>query len=51
MNLGEWVWAELFTAAAAWLTVVFLLLARVPKPPSLLDSSLDDEEAGNGELE
>ena len=31
-------WAEVLTAAVAWLTVVCLLLTRVPKPPSLLDS-------------
>ncbi len=32
---------EVLTVAVAWLTVVCLLLARLPKPPSLLDSSLD----------
>lgn len=31
-------WAEVLTAAFAWLTVVCLLLTRVPKPPSLLDA-------------
>ncbi|GAA3272539.1 hypothetical protein AAU01_38160 [Paenarthrobacter aurescens] len=34
-------WAEVLTVAVAWLTVVCLLLARVPKPPSLLDSPQD----------
>ncbi len=51
MDLGEWVWAEVLTAAVAWLTVVCLLLARVPKPPSLLDSSLDTGELDTGELD
>lgn len=41
MELGASVWAEVMTVGVAWLTVVCLLLARVPKPPSLLDSSLD----------
>ncbi|MCM0617441.1 hypothetical protein HAV21_06760 [Paenarthrobacter sp. MSM-2-10-13] len=41
MELGASVWAEVLTVAVAWLTVVCLLLARVPKPPSLLDTSLD----------
>jgi len=51
MDLGEWVWAEVLTAAVAWLTVVCLLLARVPKPPSLLDSSLDTGELDTGQLD
>ncbi|MFC8039676.1 hypothetical protein ACFUOZ_10010 [Paenarthrobacter sp. NPDC057355] len=38
MNVEASVWAEVLTAAVAWLTVVFLLLTRVPKPPSLLDA-------------
>lgn len=41
MELGASVWAEVLTVAVAWLTVVCLLLARVPKPPSLLDSPLE----------
>ncbi|MGA8788452.1 MAG: hypothetical protein WB535_05835, partial [Paenarthrobacter sp.] len=41
MELGASVWAEVLTVAVAWLTVVCLLLARVPKPPGLLDSPLD----------
>ncbi|MEV4953254.1 hypothetical protein [Paenarthrobacter nitroguajacolicus] len=41
MELGASVWAEVLTVAVAWLTVVCLILARVPKPPSLLDSSLE----------
>ncbi|MFJ6537356.1 hypothetical protein ACIQH5_14135 [Paenarthrobacter sp. NPDC091711] len=41
MELGASVWMEVLTVAVAWLTVVCLLLVRVPKPPSLLDSSLD----------
>lgn len=32
---------EVFTVAFAWLTVVCLLIARVPKPPSLLEEPLD----------
>ena len=41
MELGASVWVEVLTVAVAWLTVVCLLLVRVPKPPSLLDSSPD----------
>lgn len=41
MELGASVWAEVLTVAVAWLTVVCLILARVPKPPSLLDSPLE----------
>ncbi|WP_175538772.1 hypothetical protein [Arthrobacter sp. cf158] len=41
MELGELVWAEVLTVVAAWLTVVCLLVARVPKPPSLLDPPLE----------
>ncbi|NQD90668.1 hypothetical protein HP499_23075 [Paenarthrobacter sp. CM16] len=41
MDLGETVWAEVLTVAVAWLTVVCLMLARVPKPPGLLDPPLD----------
>ncbi|WP_197412887.1 hypothetical protein [Arthrobacter sp. EpRS71] len=41
MELGASVWMEVLTVAVAWLTVVCLLLARVPKPPSLLDTPLD----------
>ncbi|MGO4245976.1 hypothetical protein AB4Y87_02085 [Paenarthrobacter sp. RAF54_2] len=37
------VWVEVFTVAFAWLTVVCLLIARVPKPPSLLEEPLEDE--------
>ena len=49
MNLGASVWAEVLTAAVAWLTVVCLLLARVPKPPSLLDPPLDADQPENSE--
>ncbi|MDI2034342.1 hypothetical protein PJL15_01457 [Paenarthrobacter nitroguajacolicus] len=42
-------WAEVLTAAVAWLTVVCLLLARVPKPPGLLDSPLDMEQTEDSE--
>ncbi|MET4619164.1 hypothetical protein ABIE18_000587 [Arthrobacter sp. 2762] len=40
------VWVEVFTVAFAWLTVVCLLIARVPKPPSLLEEPLEDEPPG-----
>ncbi|BCW43168.1 hypothetical protein [Arthrobacter sp. StoSoilB5] len=41
------VWVEVFTVAFAWLTVVCQLIARVPKPPSLLEEPLEDEHPGN----
>ncbi|MGJ3190441.1 hypothetical protein FQP90_15560 [Paenarthrobacter nitroguajacolicus] len=49
MELGELVWAEVLTVAVAWLTVVCLLLARVPKPPSILDSPLDMDQPDESE--
>ncbi|WP_281450520.1 hypothetical protein [Paenarthrobacter nitroguajacolicus] len=49
MDIGASVWAEVLTAAVAWLTVVCLLLARVPKPPGLLDSPLDMEQTEDSE--
>lgn len=36
-------WAEVLTAAAAWLTVVCLLLARVPKLPGIMDEDPDTD--------
>ncbi len=49
MELGASVWAEVLTVAVAWLTVVCLLLARVPKPPGLLDSPLDMDPPDDSE--
>ncbi|VXC32090.1 conserved hypothetical protein [Arthrobacter sp. 9V] len=51
MELGASVWVEVLTVAVAWLTVVCLLLARVPKPPSLLDSSLEDSPPDGSPLD
>ena len=31
------IWLEVFSVSVAWLTVVGLLITRVPKPPSLLE--------------
>ena len=39
-------WAEVFSVVVAWLTVVGLLIARVPKPPSLLEEAPVDVEPG-----
>ncbi|MFE4082621.1 hypothetical protein [Paenarthrobacter sp. YIM B13468] len=41
------VWVEVFTVAFAWLTVVCLLIARVPKPPSILEEPPEAERTGN----
>ncbi|MFJ4210035.1 hypothetical protein ACIPY2_16405 [Paenarthrobacter sp. NPDC089675] len=41
MEYEATMWAEVLTAVAAWLTVVCLLLARVPKLPSIMDDELD----------
>lgn len=30
-------WLEVFSVGVAWMTVVGLLIARVPKPPSILE--------------
>ncbi|MDR6437707.1 hypothetical protein J2790_002856 [Paenarthrobacter nicotinovorans] len=49
MGLGETVWAEVLTVAVAWLTVVCLMLARVPKPPGLLDPPLDMDPSDDPE--
>ncbi|MGO4146259.1 hypothetical protein AB4Y77_14340 [Paenarthrobacter sp. YAF11_1] len=49
MELGASVWAEVLTVAVAWLTVVCLMLARVPKPPGLLDSPLDMDPPDDSE--
>ncbi|MFI2565194.1 hypothetical protein [Paenarthrobacter sp. NPDC018779] len=44
MELGAMMWAEVLTVSTAWFTVVCLLLARVPKLPSIMDDALDDED-------
>ncbi|MDR6986773.1 hypothetical protein J2Y66_001243 [Paenarthrobacter nitroguajacolicus] len=49
MELGELVWAEVLTVVVAWLTVVCLLVTRVPKPPGLLDSPLDMDQPEESE--
>ncbi|WP_284975844.1 hypothetical protein [Arthrobacter sp. efr-133-TYG-104] len=46
MEFGETVWTQVLIAAVAWLTVVSLLIARVPKPPSLLDTPDDLDQPG-----
>ncbi|WP_284979305.1 hypothetical protein [Arthrobacter sp. fls2-241-R2A-200] len=46
MEFGETVWMQVLIAAVAWLTVVSLLIARVPKPPSLLDTPDDLDQPG-----
>lgn len=51
MELGASVWAEVLTVAVAWLTVVCLLIARMPKPPGLLDSPLDGSPLDMGQSE
>ncbi|WP_224094907.1 hypothetical protein [Arthrobacter sp. StoSoilB13] len=43
------VWVEVFTVAFAWLTVVCLLIARVPKPPSLLEEPPEDDHPGTAQ--
>ncbi len=39
-------WAQVFSVVVAWLTVVGLLIARVPKPPSLMEDFPVDAEPG-----
>ncbi|WP_314324091.1 hypothetical protein [Paenarthrobacter ilicis] len=45
MDLGATLWAEVLTVLVAWLTVVCLLVARVPKLPGLLDPLPEDQDA------
>lgn len=46
MEVEATMWAEAFSVVVAWLTVVGLLMARVPKPPSLLEDAPVDVEPG-----
>ncbi|MEV7605812.1 hypothetical protein AB0N65_10290 [Paenarthrobacter sp. NPDC089322] len=42
MEPGASVWMVVLSVAAAWLTVVCLILARVPRLPNILDD-VDEE--------
>jgi hypothetical protein len=46
MEVEATMWAEVFSVVVAWLTVVGLLIARVPKPPSLLEDYPVEAESG-----
>lgn len=51
MELGASVWMVVLSVAAAWLTVVCLILARVPRLPNILDDPGEQPEAeGNNHV-